>query len=252
MAFVFHKESGLKQQYQNRKKRAKSGLLVAGAGLAALLLSSLLLTWTQVSVFSMLTFCSMVCLVAGLLFAAVELQQAGILRVGMEGEQAATDIVSRLPDTYTVFHGLQVTYEGKRSELDMVVVGPSGVYVIEVKNLNGAIRGNHEDKYWVQHKIGRRGTPYQKELYSPVRQVRTHVFRLAGVLRSAGISVFVQDGVLFTNPEADVQLLNATDRTPVFAVSDYGAEELCRYLTKPFRAVSADGCRQIVELLHTL
>ncbi len=62
---------------------------------------------------------------------------------GARGEEAAARVLALLPDAFTVFHGLAATRRGilaqGGADLDHVVVGPTGVFVIETKNWNGSI-----------------------------------------------------------------------------------------------------------------
>ena len=81
-------------------------------------------------------------------------------RAGLAGEVATANFIAKFPDSFSGFQNLNVTYEGKKSELDMVVVGPTGVYIIETKNHNGHIQGNFESHDWVQFKTGRAGGQY--------------------------------------------------------------------------------------------
>ena len=50
-----------------------------------------------------------------------------ILVSGMYGEKIATKVLATLPDDYTVFQNTRVTYGDKKSEVDNIVVGRSGV-----------------------------------------------------------------------------------------------------------------------------
>ena len=245
MATVIQKGDGLKEKYLAHRKRGKIGLLVMAVGFAATALCVLV----HIPVISYLT---MLVFLGGGMFAAREWREATIVGVGLSGEQMAVSLVRRLPDTYTVFRNLTVEYEGKTSEMDLVVVGPSGVFVIEVKNHNGTIRGSREAKMWTQHKVGQGGTPYHSRLYSPVKQVRTHVYCLAGILEMADIRVFVRDGVFFTNPDTRVELMGTSTRTPVFVASEDGARELYGYLLHDDGRFNPELCGRVVERLKAL
>ena len=80
-----------------------------------------------------------------------------ILISGMNGERIATKVLAALPDGYTVFQNLIVIYNNKESEIDNIVVGRRGVFIVEVKNHNGHIAGDLNAIYWTQHKVGRGG-----------------------------------------------------------------------------------------------
>jgi Nuclease-related domain len=51
---------------------------------------------------------------------------------GRYGERVILKILKSLPDEYTVFHSVQLP--GRRSDIDFVVVGPTGIFAIEVKS----------------------------------------------------------------------------------------------------------------------
>lgn len=59
--------------------------------------------------------------------------------VGARGERRVRDILLRLPDHYSVFWGVQLQ---KYWDIDFVVVGPRGVFTIEVKSHIGKIGFN--------------------------------------------------------------------------------------------------------------
>ncbi|MCE9615419.1 MAG: NERD domain-containing protein [Lentisphaerae bacterium] len=59
---------------------------------------------------------------------------------GARGEEAVGRILSLLPGDYAVFHGVTSGRDGQADDWDHVVVGPTGVFVVETKNWEGAIR----------------------------------------------------------------------------------------------------------------
>lgn len=156
--------------------------------------------------------------------------KANGLRSGVVGERALAQIAEKLPAGYCCFQNLTVTFEGKTSEIDLVVVGATGVFAIEVKNRNGVIQGSFAESYWVQEKIGRGGTPYENRFYSPVKQVGTHVYRLANFLRSSGASVYVEGAVYFSNVDTLLQLTGQQAKIPVFAAYNGGGNALLSHI----------------------
>lgn len=168
---------------------------------------------------------------------------------GIEGENTTADIISMLPDTYCGFQNIKVTYEGKTSELDMVVVGPTGVFVIETKNLNGTIVGHYDNPQWIQEKIGRKGTPYSKNFYNPIKQVGTHVYRLAKCLKSNGVRVYVQSMVYFSNPDTVIRVNGKPSETPVFSAFENSANEIRKYILENEPLISGTEVQKIANLL---
>lgn len=100
---------------------------------------------------------------------------------GAEGEENALEELLKLPDTYSVINDYRRNFEpyiyDKKNrdriysvQIDHIVVGPTGFYIIETKN-------------WSQHSIDNR------DLFSPVRQLKRAnyvMFRLLNRAVSSG------------------------------------------------------------------
>ncbi len=56
---------------------------------------------------------------------------------GLLGEQSVENILQKLPDDYTIYEN--VILPGKQSNTDFVIVGPNGIFVVEVKSHKGRI-----------------------------------------------------------------------------------------------------------------
>lgn len=272
MAKIYNKHSELRDDYDFHRGRAKRffllslfgligialGLLVAfgSGGIAAFLLAVL----SVIPILSVLVgsfgLVGFLIIVASIIYMAIMLMlggyhsnQATILGSGLEGENATADIVSALPEGFYGIQNVVVTFEGKKSELDMVVAGPTGVFIIETKNRNGEIRGNYGDREWTQYKIGRGGTPYSNDFYSPVKQVGTHIYRLAHFLREKGVKVHVDGAVYFSNPEAEVDIYGDAGNIPVFSYREDGDEAIIRYILSGKGELSTDIVRRVCQLL---
>jgi serine/threonine protein kinase len=65
------------------------------------------------------------------------------------GEAKVVDFLrNTLPETYTLFPNLEIAEKGKPPfEYDLIVVAPHAVYVVEIKNWRGGIRG--DDNTWL-------------------------------------------------------------------------------------------------------
>ena len=120
---------------------------------------------------------------------------------GSWGEhKALSNIEEDLPDGYHVFTNVRIH---ERMESDMVVVGPSGVYVLEVKNYKGTLRGNEKDRYWTLHKTGRQGGSYSKKISNPLGQLKRNIFALSQYLKMEGCPAWVDGFVLFPNTDTE-------------------------------------------------
>ncbi len=170
-----------------------------------------------------------------------------ILHAGLEGENKALALLSSLPESCHVFTNLLIPYDGKTSETDLVVVSPGGLFVIEVKNYVGCFTGDWSNERLTQTKDDR----YVKYPYNPVRQVGTHVYRLANYLRERGAQTWVEGCVLFTQPSVQLNVTDKNEKKPlVFA--NTGKRELATAIMDRPVVLSEDKIRKIVGLLDTL
>ena len=156
--------------------------------------------------------CGTIFLVASLVLR----RRAHILNAGLQGEKTAAEVLKALPNGYTVVKNAVISHQGKQSELDLIIVGESGVFVVEAKNMKGDVYGDCDDKNWRKEKH-RGENVYRDEFYSPVKQVRTHVHRLAGLLRDKGIKVFVEGVVYFASDEAVLHISGDSNGIAVLA-----------------------------------
>ena len=177
-------------------------------------------------------------------------QKFCIIHSGVLGEKKAQKFIRGLPRGYRVISNLKVCFKGQSAEMDLVVIGENGIFVIETKNHNGTIKGTIEDKNWCQYKTGRGGGHYQKEFYNPTKQVATHVYVLSKFLKSKGIDVWVQGLVYFANSEARVQVKTDIGH-PLFAASYNGEQELINYICTYHneRQFGKDKMKRVAEVL---
>lgn len=182
----------------------------------------------------------------------VMIEKTKSVKAGFKGEEELAKIAAKFPEEYVGFLNTTISFEDRVCETDLIVVGPTGVFIIENKNLNGEIEGCYDQKYWTQHKVGRGGTPYSRDFYSPTRQVGNHVFALAGLLKNRGAGVFVEGLVYMSNPDAEVSLTGTPGRYPVFIASDGGEYKLTRHIIHNQRTISAENLKKICRILNEL
>lgn len=186
---------------------------------------------------------------AGLFFGIYMNKQARIYKAGISGESSTAELVRQLPEDYFGVQNLKVTYDKKTSEIDLVVVGPAGVFIVETKNQKGEVTGDAEGQNWVLLKIGRKGSPYTKTFYNPVKQVGTHTYRLANFLRQGGVQVRVESAVYFSNPETTVLLTGTPKNARVFCAQTGGGEDLKVFLTGGGQRLSQQQIQRVRQLL---
>ena len=76
------------------------------------------------------------------------------------------------------------------TEIDMVFLHESGLYVIESKNYSGWIFGNEEQDYWTQCLRGKFHTTQKHSFYNPLLQNETHICALMELLKDDTIPYY--------------------------------------------------------------
>ena len=118
--------------------------------------------------------------------------EPGNRRAGRKGEEAATNIIRQvLHADDLLFTNVSISYDGKPTELDNVVVNSYGVFIIEVKNYVGRIVGNEDDYEWQKYKMTDAGNVYEKTVKNPIKQVKRQIYILAHYLEYYGPRVWV-------------------------------------------------------------
>lgn len=92
--------------------------------------------------------------------------------IGAEGEQHVYEMLVRVFGADSVFKNVYVRRaSGRLTEIDILAVHSTGVYVGESKNYGGVVMGDGRAKDWLQVK----GNDYRRQFYSPVAQNARHV-----------------------------------------------------------------------------
>ena len=191
--------SYLKDQVQkNLAKVALSALIFAGV---FSLLIYRILTTLQVGI---LEEAGLIFLLAPLVAFYFYLRKYHIYNGGWEGEkQVAKLLTSTLSDDYFLLNDLYLRDGG--GDIDHIVLGPNGVFVLETKNWSGSISCNGDE--W--QRTGKRNFSS-----SPSRQVKRNAAKIKQIidsspnLRSLGISV--ESIVVFTNNHTALHVNNPT------------------------------------------
>jgi Nuclease-related domain len=79
-----------------------------------------------------------------------------------EGERDAIYYLKRLPDVFEIFHNLEIKQNKETFEVDLVILAPQCVFVVDVKGTRGQIEV-----------VGSRWHPENRQAYSsPVAKLR--------------------------------------------------------------------------------
>lgn len=110
---------------------------------------------------------------------------------GEYGEDKIYDILQKL-DGYkaTLPNCYLPKGNGETSEVDLIFLHESGIYVIESKNYSGWIFGNENQRYWTQSFSNRRGGTKKYKFYNPLWQNDTHIRALQKILDDKNVNIY--------------------------------------------------------------
>jgi hypothetical protein len=137
---------------------------------------------------------------------------------GLTGEiEVGRRLATELPQDYALINGLQLPRAP--GDIDHLVVGPTGVFVLESKTMAGRIVCD-TDGAWHRTRVGRNGTEYSAYIGDPAAQVQRNIFVLRRTLRRRlpdfvrRTPFWIEGLVVFPHPQTELQ----TDGSRVPAV----------------------------------
>ncbi len=129
-------------------------------------------------------------------------------RSGAKGEDMTLNLLLSLPDSYTIFNQVNVPNKKSRTgntEVDLLVVGPNGAFVIEVKNKSGCMEGSERDKMWNVHKFNKRGYWISSgTMENPIEQLNRQIWTLRKFTREQGYKIWFDGVVFLSNIESSI------------------------------------------------
>lgn len=121
---------------------------------------------------------------------------------GARGEQLVTTFLNRLPEGYVLVN--DVVLPGMKGNADHVLIGPSGLLVLEAKHYAGKVYCNG-DRWWIN------GTPRRSlsgQANLAAAEVRNYLVSKYPELRESALR-YVRAAVVFTNPCCRLEIRNA-------------------------------------------
>ncbi len=122
--------------------------------------------------------------------------------LGQEGEERVVQLICQeLDGLWHLFRN--VTLPGReKNDLDIVLIGPPGVWILEVKNLSGEYRNNGES-WEYRHK-----SKWKPARISPSKQAFHNALRFANFLAADNLKVFVNPAVVWANQYSPLHVEN--------------------------------------------
>lgn len=125
---------------------------------------------------------------------------------GARGEAALLKTLRALPDRYHVFTNFVMDGKGVKDEADFIVVGDTGLFVVEVKHHAGEIEGTEQSFEWRQRKKVKGGKYRERRFRNPIAQAKRHADHARRLLGRYGASVSAVCVLVFTNPNARLHI----------------------------------------------
>jgi hypothetical protein len=180
------------------QKKAKKSLLacVAWAVVAIILLFAGIATGVTIILVS-----GVIAVMVALFVAVKRGPFYATYRCGIRGEQVLrVHLLSLgLCDEYTAYYNVPLNGKGRASDIDCVLVGPSGLFVFEAKHHHGLIL--YRNRIWARIKAGRRGALYRGQLGDPSGQLYRNIRKLKELLGHTD-GLWLHGAIVFTNPRA--------------------------------------------------
>jgi len=110
-----------------------------------------------------------------------------------------------------ILMNLQIpTANGKSTEVDLVLIHETGIYVFEIKHYKGTIYGKDTDSAWTQYFRTTQNHSFQ----NPFIQNAYHI----DALRKLFPQLPIYSCVVFTNPECDIRVLHTNPNVDICAL----------------------------------
>jgi hypothetical protein len=170
------------------------------------------------------------------------------LIMGMSGERhVGLTLAHELPDEFVLIHGLKLPHGA--GDVDHLVVGPTGVFLLETKTMAGHIecdeRGN-----WRRVRRGRDGDMYTAFIGNPAAQVHRNIIAARRLLHDRlpnlffGTPLWIEGLLVFPHPRTEL----AAERSRIAAVRLEDAAPWIRHHV-PRRPLPPQEVDEIVDVL---
>ena len=112
-----------------------------------------------------------------------------------------TQLYQRVQGQSKILMNLKIpTENGRTTEIDLLMIHESGIYVFEAKHYKGTIYGRYEDSTWTQYFRTQKNSHFP----SPIKQNEYHIAALKHMFPGIPASSFI----VFTNEDTEVKVTN--------------------------------------------
>ncbi len=131
--------------------------------------------------------------------------------LGAKGEEIVIEELKKLGEDYRILNDVRLP--NLDGNIDHVVIGENGIFVVETKHHKGYIK--YENGAWTQEKLGFKGKSYLGDFGDPIKQVGRNAVRLREFISeqkifSENFIPWINTIIVFTNPKVKLQ----TEKVP--------------------------------------
>lgn len=255
MARIIRNESKLasdyesmENEYQEKRKKASAWIY---PGLAALFLGVCGAVFSGSLMFPAIgaVVCIIGVIIGGTILGTVDpdyRNNRDVYRAGMAGEKVTETVLSRLPDSYLIIPNVQLRVQQRRGEIDHLVLGNNGIFVVETKNYKGTVTGDIRDGSLTKDKYSSGGTLSTKTVTNPVRQVKRETMMLKDILAEAGIHKRIESLVYFSDYDLNYSVTGSDSNAEVFLAGEGGSAQIVEYILRSNKSRLSDQEKQII------
>lgn len=178
------------------------------------------------------------------LFISGSSSRISVLSAGAAGEEDAAALISNLPDEYTVFRNAVAA----GVEIDFIIVGPTGVFAIEVKAYSGTLLGDYSEQQWLKRKRSHMGNVYEKDVPNPLLQARRGAAALSRELLRRGERIYVNGAVYLAGGECTAEITGDPPCERLFSHYD----ELLDFITENPHGISPRAEKNICGIIRDI
>lgn len=160
------------------------------------------------------------------------------------GVASAAALLSNLPDGYTVFRNAVAA----GLEIDFIIVGPTGIFAIEVKAYSGTLLGDYSEQQWLKRKRSHMGNVYEKDVSNPLLQARRGAAALSRELLRRGERIYVNGAVYLAGGECAAEITGDPPCERLFSHYD----ELLDFITENPRGISPRAEKNICGIIRDI
>lgn len=128
---------------------------------------------------------------------------------GRRGEQKMANLLAeQLADDHVILNDLELRVATERAQIDHLVIGPAGIYVVESKFWAGKLTGDVGDAQWSQQRSYGPARSVKSPVHQCERQRRMFITLLSARVPEDRIHALA----VFTHPGVELRITSAKDR----------------------------------------